>query len=70
MTSEGSRGFPQVEDNEYLKPDLFQEQREESLFKEQIQNLAFGESLLEANDGSVADWDINLRWAMSEESDK
>jgi len=60
----------EVEEDEYLKPDLFQEQREESLFKEQIQDPAFRESQRDANDGCVAPWDINLGWPMSEESDE
>ena len=44
----------EVEEDEYLKPDPFQEQREESLFKEQILDRAFGESERDANDGFVA----------------
>ena len=60
----------EVEEDEYLVPDLGQEQREETLFKEQILDPAFGERERDANDGCVAPWDMNLRWPMSEESDE
>ena len=65
------KGFlKRVEEDEYLKPDLFQEQREASLFKEQVKDPAFGESERDANDGCVAPWDMDLTFAMSEESEE
>ena len=60
----------EVEEDEYLVPGLGQEQREETLFKEQILDPAFGERERDTNDGCVGPWDMNRRWPMNEESDE
>jgi hypothetical protein len=54
--------------NEYLKPDLFREQEESKLFKKQIPEEKF-DDMSGRMHGQIKPWDIELEYAMSEETD-
>ena len=58
------------EDGYLLEPDPFQEQKEESIFKEQLKNSDYGKKVRNTSLGYVAPWDMNLRFAMSEENEE
>mgnify|MGYP001327364880 CR=1 FL=1 len=58
-----------VKTDEYLEPDPFREQKEDSIFKQEVEEESHGD-LSGRLHGEVKPWDINLSYAMSEESDE